>query len=114
MKLKFLAAAASLALAGLALANTGASAQVISLSGQYRCVADCEVPLNGRAFVTQNGWDLNLVNEIGQPAHGWIDYPGHIWIDYWHEGAVYSPDGMTILFNSGGVWQRDLDAGWPR
>jgi hypothetical protein len=107
MKLKLLAAAALLACAGTSLASTGASAQwMTSLSGPYHCVQNCQVPLNGQAFVTQNGWDLNLVNEVGQPAHGWIDYPGHIWIDWWHEGAMFSPDGSTIQFDSGSVWQR--------
>ncbi len=107
MKLKLLVAAALLACAGTSLASTGASAQwMISLSGPYHCVQNCQVPVNGQAFVTQNGWDLNLVNEVGQPAHGWIDYPGHIWIDWWHEGAMFSPDGSTIQFDSGSVWQR--------
>jgi hypothetical protein len=32
--------------------------------------------------------------------------PGHIWAQYWNEGAVYSPDGMTIQFDRGSVWQR--------
>jgi hypothetical protein len=36
----------------------------------------------------------------------WVDYPGHIWAQYWDEGAVYSPDGMTIQFDNGSVWQR--------
>jgi hypothetical protein len=106
MKLKLLAAAALLACTGTGFASTSASAQAVYLSGPYRCVQNCQVPLNGQAFVTQNGWNLNLVNELGQPAHGWIDYPGHIWIDWWHEGAMFSPDGSTIQFDSGSVWQR--------
>jgi hypothetical protein len=106
MKFKLLTAAALLAFAGTGLTSTGASAQWINLSGPYRCVQNCQVPVNGQAFVTQNGWDLNLVNEIGQPAHAWVDYPGHIWIDWWHEGAMFSPDGGTIQFDSGSVWQR--------
>ena len=97
----------AIASAGLgALAVTAASAQGVSLAGQYKCVQDCrwEEP----AFITQNGWDLNLVNEIGQQSKAWIDRPGHIWAQNWHQGAVYSPDGMTIQFDSGSVWQRDL------
>jgi hypothetical protein len=82
---------------------TSASAQVL-LSGQYHCVQNCSGP--GLAYVTQNGWDLNLVNEVGQPSRAWIDYPGHIWVQYWNEGANYSPDGMTIQFDRGSVWQR--------
>jgi hypothetical protein len=34
------------------------------LSGQFQCVAGCAGGLPGPAFVTQNGWDLNLVNEV--------------------------------------------------
>jgi hypothetical protein len=78
------------------------------LSGQFRCIAGCAGGLAGPAFVTQNGWDLNVVNEIGQPSRAWIDYPGHIWVRNWNEGAVYSADGMTIQFDNGTVWSRDV------
>jgi len=78
------------------------------LSGQFRCVAGCAGGLAGPAFVTQNGWDLNLVNEIGQPSRAWIDYPGHIWVRSWNEGAVYSADGMTIQFDNGTVWAKSV------
>jgi hypothetical protein len=88
----------------LAAANVPAEAQVMNLSGEFRCVQGCLGP--GPAYVTQNGWDLNLVNEVGQPSRAWIDYPGHVWAQYWNEGAVYSPDGMTIQFDNGSVWQR--------
>lgn len=88
-----------------AVAATAASAQVLAdLSGAYRCVQNCVG--SGPAFVTQNGWELNLTNELGQPSRAWIDYPGHVWAQYWNEGAVYSPDGMTIQFDRGSVWQR--------
>jgi hypothetical protein len=87
---------------------TGASAQVVNLSGPYRCVQGCKGGLSGPAFVTQNGYDLNLVNEVGEPSRAWIDWPGHLWAQYWNEGAVYSPDGMTIQFDRGTVWERDL------
>jgi len=77
------------------------------LSGQFQCIAGCAgVP--GLAFVTQNGWDLNLVNEIGQPSRAWIDWPGHIWVQSWNQGAVYSADGMTIQFDNGTVWARNV------
>jgi hypothetical protein len=90
-----------------ALVGPGASAQqVLNLSGQFRCVQDCLGP--GPAYVTQNGWDLNLVNEVGQPSRAWVDWPGHIWAQSWNEGAVYSPDGMTIQFDRGSVWVRNL------
>src|SRR5262249_57705357 len=48
-----------------ALLATDASAQGVNLTG----------PL---AFVTQNGWELNLVNEVGEPSRGWLDYPGRL------------------------------------
>jgi hypothetical protein len=78
------------------------------LSGQFRCIAGCAGGLAGPAFVTQNGWDLNVVNEIGQPSRAWIDYPGHIWVRSWNEGAVYSTDGMTIQFDNGTVWAKNV------
>ena len=95
-----------------ALAGPAASAQqALNLSGQFRCVQGCTGP--GPAYVTQNGWDLNLVNEVGQPSRAWIDWPGHIWAQYWNEGAVYSPDGMAIQFDRGSVWVRDLGPPLP-
>ena len=101
MKLRYVALTALIALAA-----TPASAQYVNLSGQYRCVQGCLSP--GPAYVTQNGWELNLVNEVGAPSRAWIDYPGHLWAQYWDEGAVFSPDGMTIQFDRGSVWMRDL------
>jgi hypothetical protein len=96
-----------------ALGASGVSAQVTNLSGQYRCVQGCKGGLAGPAYVTQYGWDLNLVNEVGEPSRAWVDWPGHIWAQYWNEGAVYSPDGMTIQFDNGSVWQRDIGAPTP-
>jgi hypothetical protein len=95
---------ALLALGGLA--TTPASAQMLgpSLTGPYQCIENCAGTF--AAYVTQNGWELNLTNEIGQPTRAWIDWPGHLWAEYWHEGAVYSPDGATIQFDNGSVWQR--------
>ena len=86
-----------------------APGQVLSISGQFQCVEGCAGGLPGAAFVTQNGWDLNLVNELGQPTRAWIDRPGHIWAQNWNEGAVYSPDGMTIQFDNGTVWRRNIE-----
>ena len=92
-----------------ALVATDASAQGVNLSGQYRCIHLCADGLVGTpAFVTQYGWDLNLVNEVGQPVRAWVDWPGHIWVERWNQGAIYSPDGMAIQFDGGTVWQRDL------
>ena len=89
-----------------AFAGTSASAQV-NLSGQFVCVQGCMSAAPGQlAFVTQNGWELNLVNEAGAASRAWIDWPGHMWVDVWNEGAIYSPDGNTIQFDRGAVWQR--------
>jgi hypothetical protein len=88
-------------------AATTASAQ--NLTGQFRCVQMCAPGLQGQAaFVTQNGGNLNLLNEAGEPSRAWIDWSGHIWAENWHEGALFSSDGMTIQFDRGTIWQRDL------
>lgn len=104
-----LAALGVASLAGLG-SVTAADAQVIDLSGEYTCVRNCLAGPDGGppalAYVTQNGWDLNLVNEAGMPSRAWVDWPGHIWANRWQEGAIYSPDGMTIQFDRGSVWQR--------
>jgi hypothetical protein len=92
-----------------ALAATNASAQGVNLTGQFRCVQMCAAGLQGQpAFVTQNGGNLNLLNEAGEPSRAWIDWSGHIWAENWHEGALFSSDGMTIQFDRGTIWQRDL------
>jgi hypothetical protein len=80
----------------------------LNVSGQFQCVVGCAGGLPGTAFITQNGWDLNLVDEMGQPSRAWIDRPGHIWAQNWNEGAVYSSDGMTIQFDNGAVWRRNI------
>jgi hypothetical protein len=94
------------AAAMFAATTTGASAQVLNLSGQFQCVQGCVAAPVAPAYVTQADWQLNLVNEAGIPSRGWIDYPGHFWAEGWNEGAIYSPDGMTIQFDRGTVWQR--------
>jgi hypothetical protein len=95
-----------------ALAATGASAQSVNLTGTYRCVQVCQQGLVGYlAYVTQNGPDINLLNEAGEPARAWPDWfapATRIWIERWNEGAVYSPDAMTIQFDNGTIWERDL------
>src|SRR6266481_7392600 len=99
----------SLLALGTALLATDASAQGINLTGPYRCVTLCRDGLVGQpAFVTQNGWNLNLLNEAGEPSRAWIDWNGHLWAESWHQGALFSSDGMTIQFDRGSVWQRDL------
>jgi hypothetical protein len=96
---------------------TGVSAQSINLTGPYKCIEACRDGLVGSpAFVTQNGPDLNLLNESGQPARAWPDWTApatRIWVDAWNEGAVYSPDGMAIQFDNGTIWVRDLGPASP-
>jgi hypothetical protein len=93
----------------MAVAGVPASAQVLDLTGQFQCVQNCADGFAGQlASISQDGWDLRLVNEIGLPSRAWIDHPGHIWVQSWDEGGIYSPDGMTIQFDRGTVWQRVL------
>ena len=103
---------------------SGASAQSINLTGNYRCIQDCRDGYQGApAFVTQNGDQLNLVTETGESYRAWPDATApysRIWIDARDEGAVYSPDGIRIQFDDGRVWQRYLGppppppGGWRR
>ena len=44
-------------------------------------------------------------------ARAWPDTfapTSKIWADDWNVAAVYSPDGMTIQFDNGTIWQRDI------
>ena len=90
-----------------ALIATEASAQGVNLTGPYQCIEGCVTARPGDfAFVTQNGWELNMVNEAGQASRAWVDYPGRIWIARANLGAIYSPDGMVIQFDNGTIWKR--------
>ncbi|KGJ68208.1 hypothetical protein LUI11_34560 [Bradyrhizobium diazoefficiens] len=92
-----------------ALAPTPVSAQSINLTGIYKCVRMCQGNLP--AYITQNGTELNLLTEAGQPSRAWPDWywpATRIWIDAFSQSAVYSPDGMLIQFDNGTIWQRDL------
>jgi hypothetical protein len=42
-----------------------------------------------------------------------VDYPGRLWIARADLGAIYSPDGMTIQFDNGTIWQRAPEAPPP-
>ena len=95
----------ALALSGAVLA-TEAAAQGVDLSGRWQCVALCAGPPGSFAFITQNGLEMNIVNDEGQPSRAWLDYPGRIWVQAAQQGAIYSPDGMTLQFDRGTVWQR--------
>ncbi len=90
-----------------ALATTSASAQSVDLTGTYRCVQTCRGDM--LAHVTQNGPEINLLTEAGVPSRAWPDWfhpVNRIWIDAYNIGAVYTPDGMTIQFDNGTIWQR--------
>ncbi len=93
-------------------ATTAASAQSINLTGAYRCIEACRAgAVDSPAFVTQNGPNLNLLDEAGQSVRAWPDVfapASRIWVEAWNQGAVYSPDGMTIQFDNGTIWQRDM------
>ena len=104
MKLGVVAVAAALS----TFAAGTAHAQWADLNGQYRCVENCLGP--GFAFITMQGWDMNLVNEAGLPSRAWVDYPGHIWAENWGEGAFFSPDGLIVQFDNGSVWHRVIPA----
>jgi hypothetical protein len=81
----------------------------VDLNGRYLCVANCLGAPGNLAFVTQHGWELNMVTDAGQPSRAWVNYPGRLWIDRLQEGAIYSPDGMTIQFDHGAIWQRAVE-----
>ena len=101
---------ASVIVAATALAATPALAQDVNLTGRYQCVQNCVVVDPGHfAFITQNGREINLVNEAGIASRAWVDYPGRIWVDRAQVGAVYSPDGMVIQFDNGTIWQRAVE-----
>jgi hypothetical protein len=94
----------------------GASAQVqgVDLNGRWQCVANCLGPVGSMAFITQYGTQLNVVNDAGVASTGWVQSPGRIWVAGAWQGAVYSPDGMTIQFDRGTIWQRPQEPPPPR
>ena len=95
-----------------AVGATEASAQSVNLSGKYICTQMCRGGFVGNpAYVTQNGAQLNLLDEVGEASRAWPDWYApatRIWVDRYNFGAVYTPDGMTIQFDNGTIWQRDL------
>ncbi len=56
------------------LVSTETSAQPgVNLTGVYRCVQLCQLGHVGwPTYVTQNGWNINLLNEAGQPSRAWF------------------------------------------
>ena len=96
--------------AALVMFATDALAQGVNLTGRYRCIQLCQPGFEtAPAYVTQNGWELNMIDEAGLASRAHIDWWGKIWASNWNEGAVFSPDGMTIQFDRGRVWQRALE-----
>jgi hypothetical protein len=89
--------------------TSAASAQAVNLSGRWQCVALCFGPPGSLAIITQYGWEMNVLNEFGVPSRGWIDRPGRIWLELPRVGGTYSPDGLTLQFDNGTVWQRVPD-----
>jgi hypothetical protein len=96
----------AIALSATILVSSASAQSIINLSGQWWCVAQCLGPPRGLAYITQNGWDLNVVNDVGMASRAWVDYPGHIWIERANQGAIYSAEGFTLQFDNGTVWQR--------
>ena len=88
------------------LAAGEASAQGVNLTGRWRCVELCLGPPGSFGYITQNGWELNIVNDAGEPSRAWVDYPGRIWVERANQGAIYSPDGTTLQFDRGSIWRR--------
>jgi hypothetical protein len=89
---------------------TEASAQVVDLTGRYRCIQACSVGSIGKSgYVTRNEWGLNVRSQTGASSRSWIDWfsPHRMWLEDWNEGAVFSDDGMIIRFDRGTIWQRD-------
>jgi hypothetical protein len=78
-----------------------------NLTGQYQCVQACSSGMPYQvAYVTQNGRDLTVVDDLGMASRAWMDSPGRIWVERANQGAVFSADGMTIQFDRGTIWQR--------
>jgi hypothetical protein len=90
----------------LVVTDAPAQVQGVDLNGRYRCMELCLGAPGSFAFITQNGWELNIVNDAGQPSRGWVDYPGRIWVQQADQGAIYSPDGTRIQFDRGTIWLR--------
>ena len=91
-----------------------ASAQPVNLTGRYRCVVACPPGFTGApAYITQNGWAVNVLTERGVPGRGGMNWV-RIWVPAYNQGAVFSPDGWTIQWDSGKIWQRDDGSGRRR
>jgi hypothetical protein len=98
-------------LVALGLMSSPASAEIANLTGHYVCVKNCNGTLWHSTYVTQNGWDLNLLTGANEPLRAQTDWfsPNRIWIAAWNTGAVYSPNGWVIQFDNGMIWRRDCN-----
>src|SRR5262245_33113733 len=95
-------------LAALVATNASPQAQGVDLNGRYQCVLLCPGVPGQFEVIIQNGRELNIfIFTDGAPSRGLITCPGHLWID--GASAIYSPDGMTIRFDGGTLWQRVLE-----
>ena len=83
-------------LVALGLMSSPASADIANLTGHYICVKNCSGKLWHSAYVTQNGWDLNLLTEANVPIRAQTDWfsPNRIWVGAWNTGAVYSSERL--------------------
>jgi hypothetical protein len=91
------------------LVSTNAQAQGVNLSGRWQCAVNCLGAPGSFAYITQYGWQLNVVSDADQPSRAWVEYPGRIWVEPANQGAIYSPDGSTLQFDRGTIWQRAPD-----
>ena len=55
------------------LVATDASAQSVNLTGRWQCVASCVAPPGSFAFITQNGWEINMVSDMGVASRAWFN-----------------------------------------
>ncbi len=80
----------------------------VNLTGRYVCAKNCQGMHGYLAYVTQNGWDLNLLTPGNEPLRARTDWfsPNRLWVVAWNTGAVYSPDGRVIQFDNGMIWRR--------
>jgi hypothetical protein len=99
----------------VAMFATDAFAQDGILTGRYRCIQSCRPGFElAPAFVTQNGDQLNIVDEAGIGARASLDwFSRKFWVDRWNEGAIYTADGAIIHFDRGRIWQRAYAAEPP-
>ena len=69
-------------LVAFGLMSSPASADIANLTGHYICVKNCSGKLWHSAYVTQNGWDLNLLTEANVPIRAQTDWfsPNRIWV----------------------------------